>query len=166
MDYKIIKNFLDKETFTFIQQKTMGRGLNRCDMAYFFNSTVAYDDEKTNQCYFTHSLYEYDQPQSGFFESILVPLAKRLDLKSLIRAKVNLYPKTEKVVEHDSHTDLSFPHLGCVYSINTNDGYTRLGDIKIPSIENQALIFDSSKPHNSTTCTNALARFNININYF
>ena len=161
MDYKVIQNFLDKDTFSFIQEKTMGS-----EMAYFYNKTVAYDNSKESQCYFTHSLYKYDQPTSPFFSSILVPISKRLDLKSLIRAKVNLYTKTEKIIEHDPHVDLSFPHFGCVYSINTNDGYTKLGDIKIPSIENQALLFDSSKEHSSTSCTDQLARFNININYF
>ena len=39
-------------------------------------------------------------------------------------------------------------------------------DIMIESVENRVLLFDPSLPHSSTTCTNAKARFNININYF
>ena len=164
MEYKIIKNFLDLDTFRYIQEKTMGS--DPAGMAYFFNRTIAYRDTKSKQYYFTHSLYQNDQPRSDYFSTILVPLAKKLNAKTLIRAKVNLYPSTDKIVEHDPHRDFPYSHKGCVFSINTCDGYTKLGDKKIPSIENQALLFDSSIEHSSTSCTNDQARFNININYF
>jgi hypothetical protein len=51
--------------------------------------------------------------------------------------------------------------------IFTCDGFTSLDDgTKIESIENRLLLFDSNKPHASSTCTNAKARFNMNFNYF
>jgi hypothetical protein len=54
-----------------------------------------------------------------------------------------------------------------VFSLNTCDGFTSLEDgTKIESIENRLLLFDSNKPHASSTCTNAKARFNMNFNYF
>jgi len=166
MNYKIIKNFLDLDTFRYIQEITMATGDNTPDMAYFFNKTVTFNDTESKQFYFTHLLYLNDQPRSVFFSTILVPLAKKLNAKTLIRAKVNLYTRTDEIVEHEPHRDFPYSHKGCIFSINTCDGYTRLGDKKIPSIENQALLFDPSIEHNSTSCTNNQARFNININYF
>ena len=92
---------------------------------------------------------------------------KLLNMKSLIRAKLNLYMRTDKIEEHHPHTDFPFEHKGCVFSFNTCDGYTILNDgTKIESIENRALLFDSSKSHSSTSTTNAKGRFNVNFNYF
>ena len=53
-----------------------------------------------------------------------------------------------------------------MFYFNTCDGYTKLNDgTKVESVANRALFFDPSIPHQSTNCTNAKARFNININY-
>ena len=62
---------------------------------------------------------------------------------------------------------ITLKHNGAVFSLNTCDGFTSLDDgTKIESIENRLLLFDSNKPHASSTCTNAKARFNMNFNYF
>ena len=83
-----------------------------------------------------------------------------------MRAKVNLYLKTTKIIEHAKHVDYPIPHKGAIIYLNTCDGYTRLHDgTKIESVENRLLLFDSSKLHNSTSTTNSLGRYNININY-
>ena len=167
MEYKVINNFLDKDFFTFVQNIIMAKNENKQqDMAYFFNSTIAHTHDKNDHYYFTHTLYQYDEPRSDYYFSIIKPIVKKLNIKTLIRAKVNLYPRTHKLIHHAPHTDYPYSHKGCVFSINTCDGYTQLGDKKIPSIENQALLFDSSIKHNSTSCTDSQARFNININYF
>jgi len=50
--------------------------------------------------------------------------------------------------------------------LNTNDGYTIIGDEKVESIENRLLRFDATKMHHSTTCTDQQYRANINFNYF
>jgi hypothetical protein len=89
------------------------------------------------------------------------------EMKALIRVKGNLYPSTSKLVEHDFHIDFPFKHKGALFSVNTCDGYTKLDDgTKIESIENRLLLFDASKNHASTTCTNTHVRVNINFNYF
>jgi len=54
-----------------------------------------------------------------------------------------------------------------LFYLNTNDGLTVLEDgTEIKSIENRILLHDASKPHHSTTCTDADRRVNINFNYF
>jgi hypothetical protein len=63
--------------------------------------------------------------------------------------------------------NLFFNKLKMKSLLNTCDGFTSLDDgTKIESIENRLLLFDSNKPHASSTCTNAKARFNMNFNYF
>jgi hypothetical protein len=85
---------------------------------------------------------------------------------SLDRIKINFYPNTSELHEHDMHRDYAHTHKGALLSLNTCDGYTKLEDgIKYPSVANTLLKFDTGKKHCSTTTTNAIGRFNININY-
>jgi len=171
---KVIQNFLDEEVFKQIQNTVLGNHKDPEKLAWFFNKFVAYRKdynlEKIGNSYFTHTLYELDYDDyslylSNHYGHILKPLLQKLNVNSLIRAKINLYPRTKEIVHHKPHIDFKYPHKGFILSLNTCDGYTEFEDKKIPSIENQALFFDSSKYHNSTTCTNDYARYNININY-
>tara|TARA_R100000030_G_scaffold24845_1_gene18018 strand:- start:438 stop:782 length:345 start_codon:yes stop_codon:yes gene_type:complete len=91
--------------------------------------------------------------------------SKKIDVKKLLRIKANFYPHTETVKEHSSHVDYDFSHAGAVYSLNTCDGYTRIGEEIVESIENRMVFFDASELHNSTTTSNAKGRFNINFNF-
>lgn len=85
----------------------------------------------------------------------------------LIRIKINFFPNTTELYEHNYHIDYEYPHNGVIFSLNTCDGYTKIKemDTKYPSVANTLLEFDTSKDHCSTTTTNAVGRFNININY-
>jgi hypothetical protein len=97
----------------------------------------------------------------------LVPVIIKLDVKSLIRIKCNLYPNSEKIYEHGLHSDYPFSHKTAIFYINTCNGYTKFEDgTKIESIANRILVFDGSVPHQSTNTSDATARFNINFNYF
>jgi len=54
-----------------------------------------------------------------------------------------------------------------IFYLNNNDGLTILEDgTEIQNLENRLLLFDSSKDHNGTTCTNADRRLLINFSYF
>ena len=56
--------------------------------------------------------------------------------------------------------------MGCVFSLNTCNGYTRIGDdVKIDSVANRAIIFDPNIDHSSSSTTNETRRVNINFNY-
>ena len=94
-------------------------------------------------------------------------MIKGIFKKSLIRIKANLYPKTDKIIEHDFHADFDFSHKSGLYSLNTNNGFTIMEDEeKIESVANRMIIFDASKLHKSTTCTDENFRANIVFNYF
>ena len=112
-------------------------------------------------------LYDNNVPSSTHFDNILPLIMKKIDVKTLIRVKINSYTKEDKLIEHDLHTDYDYSNNGAIFSINTCDGYTKLEDgTKIESVANRMLFFDASKPHCSTNTTNQARRVNINFNYF
>lgn len=160
--YEVIENFLPKKDFDQLKSE-----LNP-HLPWFYYSSVATSNDKINHklnYYFAHIFY-YELAQSQSL-NLIVPLINRLNMKALIRAKANLYPSTPKLIEHESHADFPYEHKGAIFSINTCDGYTVLDDgTKIASVENRLLLFDPSKDHASSTCTNDKVRMNININYF
>ena len=156
---QIIKNFLPEEEFNNLKDLIINDRLP----LYFENSVAS--EEDTEHFYFTHIFYDDQLPRSEEFK-IILPILKKINLKALLRAKVNCYTKSEKLIKHGKHSDYKFSHNGAVFSLNTCDGGTFIGDNFIPSIENQMLFFDSGIPHQSTNCTDAKCRFNININYF
>lgn len=158
-DYQVLDNFLSVDEFYPIKQLLTGR-----DFPWFFQPTVAYSDDDSS-FYFTNLLFSKCSP-TNFFH-VVEPILGKLNLKSLIRVKCNLYPNLGKKFYNPPHIDYDFSHYGAIFYINTNDGKTILEDgTEIDSIENRLLIFDASKPHNSTHCTDLKARININFNYF
>jgi len=154
---KVIDNFLPKNNFLEIKNT-----LESNNFPWFFQNTVS---GKDNDYYFIHHLYNHDTISSNFFDMVK-PILKKINIKSLIRIKCNMYPSTERSQKHSKHKDYPFEHLGAIYYVNSNNGYTSIGNKKIESIENRILLFDPSVEHNSVTCTNKKVRLNINFNYF
>jgi len=157
---KVIDNFLPKNDFD-----ELTKLIFNSYFAWYINFFIS-DKKETGEknVYFTHRIYD-SGPTSGNFDLIKNKLLCHMDIAHLIRVKINCYPRLEKVTKHNSHVDYPFVHKGLILSLNTCDGFTMIGNKKIASVENRALFFDPSKSHSSTTCTDAKARFNININY-
>ena len=163
MNYQIIDNVLPEESFLKIKNSILCHN-------FPWNLTPVVTDEGenlslTSSYYFTHIFWEgfHVEQQSQMF----VPLLDKLECNSLVRIKANLYPSTETIAHHDSHTDFCFPHKGALFYLNNNNGLTVLDDgTEVESKENRLLIFDPSKPHNSTTCTDDKCRVNVNFNFF
>jgi len=169
MKYEIIDNFLSRDDHKFLVEEFVGVGLNTGKVNWFLNNLITgTKDEVCNLYYFTHLFYQEQKIYSAEYESIIENIfLKKLNVKSLIRAKGNLYPGANKITEHGSHVDFPFKHNGAIYYINTNDGYTKLKDgTKIESVANRLLKFDASELHSSTDCTTDKYRVNINFNYF
>ncbi len=167
MKLKVIKNYLKPKVFTKIRDAIFG-----ADFPWFFQKNVTYVNRKeTNTFAFTHMFYVDKEPlgTAPLYSSeynIIKPLLDTIKMKTLIRAKVNFYPNHGHQYTHPPHTDFSYKHKGCLYSLNTTNGYTQFPDgTKIIGKENQAMFFDSSKPHQSATPTDEKCRVNININY-
>ena len=115
---------------------------------------------------FTHSLYRFDEPSSEYFAPVRDILLSKLNIRSLIRSKVNCYPRTDEIVVHAPHIDMPYQHMGMLYFLNTCDGETRFEDESVKSVANRIVFFDPSKMHRSTSCTNQKCRWNIIANYF
>jgi hypothetical protein len=154
---KIIDNFIAKEEINEIETCLTG-----VYFPWYYQNSVA-TEKNVDNFYFTHLLYDGGE-QSKYF-NLIIPLLKKIKYKKIIRIKANLYPNINKKINHPKHVDYNFQHKGALYYINTNNGETIINNKKIDSVRNRIVFFDSSKEHNSTTCTDQKIRLNININY-
>ena len=163
MQYEVIDNFLPKEEFEAIKNFMMAE-----DFPWFFNNHCTdYLTATSDQFYFYHMIWQDRCPRSQIFELIDKSLVKKIGAKALIRIKANLYPNLSKNDFNQMHQDFSYTHNGAIFSINTNNGGTKLEDgTFIESVENRILFFDPSTQHQPIYCTDEKRRINININYF
>ena len=159
--YEIYDNFLPADYFKQIQDVILGKEIPWTFVTQINNEHVDVD----NECYFEHVVY-FHEPKSHVY-SLLQPLYDFLDIKSLMRIKLNCYPSKQNLVIHPPHVDAEYDHKGALIYCNTCDGFTKLhnGD-EINSVSNRLLKFNPGLMHSSTNCTNSKARFTININYF
>ena len=154
-------DFLTPDEFKGIEDMMLSE-----NFPWFYSPFVADKEEVNNDFYFTHIVYENHKLNSSQDTwNVLTPLLKHIRPRAIIRIKINAYPNIGKYIKHGEHTDYPFEHKGALYSLNNCNGHTIIGDNKIDSKENRLLLFDSSKLHSSTSCTDAKMRFNININY-
>lgn len=164
MDYKIIDNFLPKDLSNTIHDVLLTSQYTNWYLQNDISGNESIDDNLL--FYMTHLYYADYTVKSNDFTWIQ-HIMQKMDIKALIRVKANLYPRTEFLHIHSQHTDYPYSHKGAIYYVNDNDGFTILnGDVRVESKQNRLLLFDPSIPHQSTTCTDAPYRVNINFNYF
>ena len=160
MTIKVIDNFLNEEEFLTIKNTIFHKYF-----PWYLTRGITFEYEIDNKSfYMSHILYEKTICSS--FYSGFEKLIEKINPNALVRIKANFYPRTDKLIEHKDHKDYEYNHKGALFSINTCDGFTIIGNEKIKSVENRILFFDPSKDHHSTTCTDDFARININFNYF
>jgi len=168
MDYEIKENVLSEGELSFLRETVMWNE----NFPWYLTNEITFPHESEVH-YATHMFYNIENPISlervniSNFCTVLQPIVDKLEPKSILRMRANFYPKTPTIIENEPHTDYPFTHKSAIFSLNTCNGFTRLGDdITIDSVENRLLLFDSSMTHNSTTCSDTHGRFNINFNYF
>ena len=159
MNYELIDNFLAEEEFKKIQELFLSIKIawNCC------NGIVLPGDGNFQ---FIHILYTNFAPVSPFFNE-LSPVWEKLDPVSIVRCKANLNMKTPKHVESAYHSDVD-NCITAIYYVNTNNGYTEFesNGMKVNSVENRLIIFDSNEKHRAVTTTDTSRRVVINFNYF
>lgn len=165
---EIHDNFLDIDDFLKIQKVLLGANFPWFMNQYILTDSTKNDsiDEKYNY-QFTHTFYRDFSIQSDFMKTIDSVFVK-LNPAAIIRAKANLIPRTEEIVEHEFHIDFNdSKSTTAILYINSNDGYTffESGE-RIESLENRLVIFDSQIKHAGTTCTDQKVRCVLNLNYF
>ena len=177
--YDVVDNFLPTSVFDKLRylilptdEEIANQNVEECKQIPWYYApyvvTLATKEEKPDRSlfYLAHMIYDHTI-LSPLFNELIPACNDLLDFKSLIRAKINMYPNTEILKEHGMHTDYAFPHKAGILSINTCDGYTKLEDgTKIDSVANRMLLFDASRPHTPSTTTDQTVRVNINFNYF
>ena len=164
MTYEVVDNYLPDDEFKQLSGFLMGSNF---PVYYADNVAIGGVEEKNPQCnyYFTHNFVLNGESSTyapniwrDHFQSRFGPI-------ELIRFKMNVFPSTSQVYEHAEHTDFDYPHSGALLCLNTCNGYTKIGEEKIPSVANRMIFFDTSAPHQSTTCSDQPVRANIVINY-
>jgi hypothetical protein len=156
-DIKIIDNFLDKKLFEEIQNILLSS-----EFAWYYNKDMNFEGD--NKIYFTHKIYEspiYFSNKFYLFKNVL----NKINPKSLLRIKGNLYVKEKQKTKHNDHVDYTFKHKGCLFYINNNNGETYFGKEKVLPKENRMVFFDPSKKHSSSSCDDSNIRITINFNY-
>ncbi len=160
---KIYDNFLEHSHLKNIQDE-----LNKPSFPWFFLSDIT-GESKERDGYFAHTFYINASYASNWFQivqPIIFKIKQDFNFKALLRAKANLYSRTDILVHHKDHSDEIFSNIGVLLYLNTNDGFTVINnEHKIESVENRLMIFDASVKHHSTNCTNAQHRLNINFNF-
>ena len=127
------------------------------------------DDGSCEEVYnfqLAHVFYMEERPYQWF--DLVIPILKKLEVRSLIRIKANLLVRNSKIIQHGFHTDNTFNEATtAIYYVNSNNGYTEFEDgTKVESVANRLVTFPSSVKHSGTTCTNSPTRIVINFNYF
>ena len=159
-----IDNFLKQQDLKDIKEIVLD-----AKFPWALNHGVSYPDDGHIQ--FTHTIYRDNEFKSSFTLGGLDIFVQSLKITSLVRAKFNLLPRNENIIEHDAHIDIPNPPANlktAILYLNTNNGYTKFetGE-KIASIENKLIIFNASTKHSGTTNNcDAPYRLVFNLNYF
>ena len=173
---EIMDGFLPVHDFNYIKKNTLNSRefplyyealhLNSPEFPLYYEAL--HSGQKNDGYYLVHAFYMNGKISHWF--DVVSPLLERLEIKQLLRVRLNFYPKTHFLRKnHNWHNDYPYKHKGCILSLNTCNGKTQIKNkpfnFSIKSIENRALFFDPFIQHRSTTCTNAEFRSNIIINY-
>jgi len=163
MKYNVIENFLSKGDHI-----NLKRSLTTRNFPWGYIDAIG-DADDNERFHFQHMFYWADATENGGktdYYYLIEPLLQKLNYQKLVRVKGNLMVKEPENYLCSKHTDFHKPHTVCLYYVNSNNGYTLLDDkIKVPSIENTAVIFDGMIPHQAASQTDTKIRLNININY-
>lgn len=167
----VYDNFLDTKTFVEIQQRCLS------DILWSYDNTVAnqYDNdigcEEKYDWQMVHMFYNHPFNISESFH-IINPIVQKINPVVIYRAKLNLNPSTDKIVEHGYHQDYQPEKDGeiftsAVFYLNTNNGYTKFKDgTKIQSKENRLVTFPSIMYHTGSSCTDSKNRQVLNLVYY
>ena len=159
LDYKIIDNFLEEKIYENIENIIMS-----ADFPWYFQKTMTGKDSS----FFSHSIYKQHMVTSSFYE-IMSPFLIKMRCNALSEIRLNL--TVNKNIHEFSkwHVDRFYKCFTSIFYVNTNNGYTLLDEeekIKIESVKNRMLIFDSQIKHVAVSQTDTERRVVINFNYF
>jgi hypothetical protein len=167
LDFKVIPNFLDKEDFYKFQEEIFSTN----NIPWFYKNSQTKKSINNSEDIGYFSLNFFNNFSKGFIglDYFLDKIYTKLGCKAVIQSRANLVIKQHKNTELFFHTDYSFKCTSSIFYMNTNNGATILDEnkkIKINSVENTMLIFDSQISHAALVQSDTNRRIIININYF
>ena len=156
-----VDNFLSAEEFNDLESRILGDHIH-----WYWNDGITHEGDGLFQ--FTHTIFDApkDQKSPLFYhcKSVLNKLGG-----AVYRIKANLTIKTESHTYTGYHTDFTeeeFVGQTGVFYMNTNNGWTEFkSGIKVNSIANRMLIFDSKYEHVGVTSTDSNRRVVLNFNF-
>ena len=162
---KVIDDFLSEGEFD-----TVSNFFNSSSLPWLFNDHIAGENDSLDNFQFVHNFFNNAKPFRNYskYADFIRPVITKISPHSLIRIKANLRPRTSQPFQSDFHTDFEFPQKTAIFYINSNNGYTVFEDdsTKVFSKANRLLVFDGSRRHAGTSCTDQKVRLVLNINYF
>jgi len=167
LDYKIIDNFLEKEDFFKFKEIIFD---TKNTPWFYRNSQIKESQDDVDDIgYFSLNFFNDFNNDFNQFNYFLHKIYKKLKCKAIIQSRANLLLRQDKIKKLYFHTDYSFKCTTSIFYMNTNNGATILDKnkkIKIDSIENRMVIFDSQIEHCALIQSDTKRRILININYF
>jgi hypothetical protein len=167
-DIDIYDNFLDIDTFEKIQKMCLS------DIDWKYDDTVANRFSSQINCeekynwQMVHIFYNHPFNISSSFQ-IINPIVQKINPIVMYRAKLNLNPSTDKIVEHGYHQDYQPEEDGKIFTssifyLNSNNGYTKFEDgTQVESVENRLVTFPSTLMHTGSSCTDSKNRLVLNL---
>ena len=158
---KIFDDYIDLDSFRYLFDT-----ISSDTFPWFYNdSKSSMDIDHVFNYQLVHRFY-YDARIRSPYYNMLLPIVEKMGAKALVRIKANLNPPSNILVEYSKHKDQKFCCKAAIYYVNTNDGYTTIGNQKIKSKANRIVFFDANEPHSGTNSTDCKNRMVINFNYF
>ena len=155
---KIIPNHLKYYTFTELKNTIADKNFR-----WYFSQSSGEPEQYSNLLYYDHEFSEDVTPK---LKRMLSTICIQLGAIAVLRIKINATPKNAP--QQDWHTDwqITTQSKTFVLYLNDNDGYTEFKDMKVDSVANTAVIFDTNIEHRGVPPTNVDRRLVLNINYF
>jgi len=157
--FEIKKNFLDQKDFDVFKKEIFS---SRFPWYWQEHQT------KHDKGFFSHTFYSQYAPNSDFHAAFITPIIKKLNCNMLSDIRANCLLKNSKRYLSEFHCDRPYDCTTAILYMNTNNGYTLLGEdekTKIKSEENKIVIFNSQTKHCAVSQTDTEKRIVINFNY-
>ena len=161
----IIKNFLNKDLFKNLQKLIL-----ESEFPWFQRKQMV-ANKNDDLGYFSHSFFNKDKINCVYFNTHILPILSKLNVKKIIEVRANLSPSCFYKNKNSAfHIDNNLKCKTAILYLNDCDGGTELkidNSIKfVKAEENKMLIFDSDIQHSGTVSKNVDFRYIINFNYF
>jgi len=157
---KVLDKFLNVEDLNILSSQ-----INNDNFPWYYKNCKVISGDGHSQ--FIHTPYYNFSPTSSYF-NFLTPFLNKLKIISLVRIKINMTLKTDKIITYGFHTDFNDKNMKTgIFYVNTNNGKTIFKNGKeVDSVKNRMVIFPSNLEHAGTSNTDTENRIVINFNWF